>query len=346
MAAENTLDCPHTAAISSDCDDAAAATTRSARTPPSLSCVIPAYNEAINLAQLLPRLIATLETCVPEWEIIVVDDGSTDASAALLAQWSQRAGVRARLLSRNFGKEAAMTAGLQTAAGEVVVLMDADLQHEPELIPTLLAHWREGADMVYTVHADRRDESAAKRFGTRLFYKALNAAGRFKVPANAGDFRLMDRQVVDALLALPERNRFMKGLYAWVGFSTVAVPYQPAARTQGRSSFNLIRLARLSLDGLTAFTTLPLRAVSAAGFVLAIIAFLYGSYLSLEYLLFGHEVNGWTTIVVSLMLFSGIQLVSLGVVGEYIGRIFEEAKARPVYVVKRELGCGLVRSEP
>ena len=311
------------------------------RALPSLSCVLPCRNEAQNLGELLPELCRTLAACTQGWEIILVDDGSTDDTPALLARWAQVPGVRVLQLSRNFGKEAALTAGLEAAQGDVVVMMDADLQHSPELVPTFVAHWRAGADVVYAVREDRRDERALKRLGARWFYRLVNAADRVEIPAGAGDFRLMDRQVVEALLSLPERNRFMKGLYAWVGFKAVAVTYLPRPRSHGRSHFDLLRLARLSLDGLTAFTTWPLRAVSVAGFSIAILAFLYGGYLSLDYLVSGHKVSGWTTIVVSLMLFAGIQLISLGIVGEYVGRVFEEVKARPLFIVERELGQGL-----
>jgi glycosyltransferase involved in cell wall biosynthesis len=314
--------------------------------PLALSCVIPCRNEAANLARLLPLLSSTLTECSSRWEVILVDDGSTDATALLSATWAQSSGFRVIQLSRNFGKEAALTAGLQAACGDVVVMMDADLQHSPSLIPTFVKHWRSGADVVYAVREDRRDEGVFKRMGARLFYALVNAADRFEVPAGAGDFRLMDRKVVDALLSLPERNRFMKGLYSWVGFPAVAVKYAPEQRTQGHSHFSPLRLIRLSLDGLTAFTTWPLRAVSLVGFALAALAFLYGAYLTATYLLYGGDVSGWTTIVVSLMLFAGLQMISLGIVGEYIGRIFEEVKARPLFVVKRELGQGLKAPRP
>ena len=308
---------------------------------PRLSCVIPCWNEAANLARLLPVLRDRLVSLTPHWEVILVDDGSSDGTAALLASWAQRPGFRVRLLSRNFGKEAALTAGLQAARGEVVVSMDADLQHPPELLDTLLARWQEGADVVYAVRSDRRDETRFKRWGTRLFYAMVNAAHRIELPPDAGDFRLMDRRVVDALLALPERNRFMKGLYAWVGFNAVAVPYTPPRRAQGASSYGLRRLFSLSLVGLTAFTTWPLRVVSVVGVLFALIGFLYGAFLTVSYLAFGHAVSGWTTIAVSLMLFSGVQMISLGVIGEYLARVFEEVKGRPLYLVRRELGQGL-----
>ncbi len=311
------------------------------RDKPTLSCVIPCRNEAENLALLLPLLQGVMSGCTRAWEVILVDDGSTDATPLLLARWAQSPGFRVLQFSRNFGKEAALTAGLEAADGEVVVMMDADLQHAPSLVASFVEHWRDGAEVVYAMRQDRADESAVKRLGTRGFYRLVNAYARFKLPAGAGDFRLMDRKVVDALMMLPERNRFMKGLYAWVGFHAVAVPYVPQPRPHGRSHYSALRLIRLSLDGLTAFTTWPLRAVSAVGFVLALLSFLYGAYLTLDYLVSGHNVSGWTTIVVSLMLFAGIQLISLGVVGEYVGRIFEEVKARPMFIVRSRLGRGL-----
>jgi len=315
--------------------------TERSRSEGSISCVVPCFNEADNLSLLLPRLSDALTECGHAWEIILVDDGSTDATPLALAGWARLPGFRVIQLSRNFGKEAALSAGLQAASGDAVLMMDADLQHSPALIGRFIERWQQGADVVYAVREHRRDESRFKRLGTRTFYALVNAGGRFDVPAGAGDFRLMDRAAVDALLALPERNRFMKGLYAWVGFDAVAMPYTPEARAKGRSHYSALQLVRLSLDGLTAFTNWPLRAVSMVGFALAALALIYGGYLTASYLINGHEVGGWTTIVVGLMGFSGIQLISLGIVGEYVGRVFEEVKGRPLYVVKRELGRGL-----
>jgi len=309
--------------------------------PPALSCVVPCWNEAESLERLLPLLIDTLNVWAGNWEIILVDDGSTDDTVQRLQTWENVPGFRVLQLSRNFGKEAALTAGLQAAGGEVVVMMDADMQHPPNLIPAMIAHWNRGADMVYALRVNRDDEGAVKRLGTKWFYRLMNRGDRFEIPAGAGDFRLMDRVVVDALLALPERNRFMKGLYAWVGFDAIAIPYEPAPRASGRSRYNLLRLLRVSLDGLTAFTNWPLRAVSAVGFLLAIMGFIYGGYLTVSYLAYGNDVSGWTTIEVSLMLFMGMQMISIGVLGEYISRIFEEVKGRPLYIVKRDSGRGL-----
>ncbi|GKT19263.1 glycosyltransferase family 2 protein [Acidovorax sp. SUPP2522] len=311
---------------------------------PSLSCVVPCHNEGCNLELLLPTLVDILEMHTRAWEIILVDDGSTDETLATAQRWTGVPGVRCVQLSRNFGKEAALTAGLQEADGEVVVMLDADLQHPPLLIAEFIRHWQAGADVVYAQRHNRDDEHLTKRIGARWFYALMNVGGGFEIPPGAGDFRLMDRAAVAALLAMPERTRFMKGLYAWVGFQAVAVPYVPAARVHGSSRFNLLKLIGLSMDGLTAFTKWPLRAVSIVGTVLAVLAFLYGVYLSIDYLLNGHAVSGWTTIVVSLMLFAGIQMVSLGLVGEYVGRVFEEVKARPLFVVRSRLGRGLKAS--
>lgn len=308
---------------------------------PTLSVVIPCFNEAANLNRLLPRLQATLQAVVPDWEVILVDDGSNDHTPELFEFWSGQPGFHAIQLSRNFGKEAALTAGLEAARCDVAIMMDADLQHSPDLIPAMIAQWQKGYDVVYAVREHRRDESRFKRLGSRWFYRLVNAGGHFQVPPDAGDFRLMDRSAIDALLALPERNRFMKGLYAWVGFNAVEISYVPEPRAHGRSTFRPFHLIGLSLDGLTAFTTWPLRVASLMGLLLALPAFGYGGYLVIDYLLNGHTIPGWTTIVVGLMLFAGIQLIGLGVLGEYVSRIFEEVKGRPLYVVRHRAGRSL-----
>lgn len=306
----------------------------------SISCVIPCRNEARNLELLLPRLIAVLGTLSRDWEVIVVDDGSTDTTSESALRWQDK-GVRLLELSRNFGKEAALSAGLDAARGGLVLLMDGDGQHPPELIPEMIVRWTRGADMICARRSNRDAEGWVKRIGTRIFYRLLDCDRRYRVPADAGDFRLLDRTVVEALRALPERSRFMKGLFAWVGFRVEQIAYVPPARPHGRSHYSLQALCNLSLTGITMFTSWPLRAASVLGGLLAIAAFGYGGTRVLSYLLWGNEVSGWTTIVVATFLLAGVQLMSLGVIGEYLARVFDEVKGRPLYLVRRSLGAGL-----
>lgn len=323
-----------------------ALTSRSSRSAStSLSCVIPCRNEAKNLELLLPRLAAALDKLSVQWEIIVVDDGSNDATGEVVRSWLER-GVRLLELSRNFGKEAALSAGLDAALGDAVLLMDGDGQHPAELIADMVTRWASGADMVCMVRTDRREESWAKRVGTRLFYGLVDCDRRFRLPVDAGDFRLLDRQVVEALRSLPERRRFMKGLFAWVGFRVEYIGYTPPPRPHGRSHYSLRALCSLSLTGIAMFTTWPLRAASVLGFGLALLAFAYGAIVSLSYLFWGNEVSGWTTIVVAMMLLAGVQLVCLGVIGEYLARVFDEVKGRPLYVIRRSHGLGLQEEWP
>ena len=305
---------------------------------PSISCILPAFNEGRNLPSLLSDLSSELEQHFAQWEIVVVNDGSSDDTEIQVAPWLNRRGVRYVALSRNFGKEAALTAGLDRARGDVVLFMDADFQHPPALIPDMLRAWRAGADMVYTVRATRGDESLLKKLGTYLFYRVVNAGSSVPIPANAGDFRLLDRCVVDALRSLPERNRFMKGLYAWVGFRTVAVPYEPHDRLAGETSFSMRRLSRLAITGVTAFTNAPLRLWSALGATIAVGALLSGLWFVVEHFTMGADVPGWATLAVGMMFLSGVQLLSIGILGEYVGRIFDEVKQRPVYLVRHDSG--------
>lgn len=302
---------------------------------------MPSLNEADSLQVLLPALQAVLEKENLAWEIIVVDDGSTDATPALMADWSTRPGFRYVQLSRNFGKEAALTAGLEAANGDAVICLDSDLQHPPELMTEMLARWRAGADMVYAVRAHRKEESALKRLGSRVLYTLLTKGSRVNIPQNAGDFRLMDRRVVTALLQLPERTRFMKGLYAWVGFQTSAIDYLPNDRRFGRTHYNYLRLVQLALDAITSFSTWPLKMMSLTGFAVASLSMMYGIYIVMKYLIVGNPVSGWTTIVTAMLFLSGVNLLGLGLIGTYIGRIFDETKQRPLYLVRQRLGRGL-----
>ncbi len=305
---------------------------------PSLSCVIPAHNEAGNLPTLLEMLTAQLHKMSSSWEIVIVDDGSRDETVMALAPWLTRPGVVCLQLSRNFGKEAALGAGLDHARGDVVFTLDADLQHPVELLPEMLKVWREGADMVYAVRRDRRGESAIKRIGTRMFYALMKFGSSIEIPPNAGDFRLLDRCVVEALCSLPERTRFMKGLYAWVGFHSRSIDFDPPARARGSSGFGLRALLSLAASGITAFSNLPLRIGSALGGALALVAIGYGIWVVIQHFTQGHDVPGWATIVAGLMFFSGIQLLTIGILGEYLGRVYDEVKRRPRYLVARRLG--------
>ncbi len=310
---------------------------------PTISCVLPAFNEGRSLPALLAQLRDELNPRFARWEVVVVDDGSSDDTAAAIAPWlaggAGGGSVRYVALSRNFGKEAALTAGIDRARGDLVLLMDADLQHPPALIGDMVAAWRDGADMVYTVRSTRGDESLLKKLGTHLFYRIVNAGSPVPIPANAGDFRLLDRKVVDALKSLPERNRFMKGLYAWVGFRSVAVAYEPHQRHAGDSSFSMRSLSRLAVTGVTAFTNTPLRLWSAVGATIAVCSLLGGAWIVVEHFTTGDSVPGWATLAVSAMFFSGVQLLSIGILGEYVGRIFDEVKQRPVYVVGHDSGA-------
>jgi glycosyltransferase involved in cell wall biosynthesis len=302
---------------------------------PRLSCVVPALNEHDNLALLLPALAEMLTQISSVWEVIVVDDGSSDRTPELMNVFARISGFHYLQLSRNFGKEAALSAGLATASGDVVVCLDADLQHPLALIPEMLERWKAGVDTVYAVRKNRGDESWLKRVGAAIFYGILGQGQRVRIPPDAGDFRLMDRQVVDALLQLPERTRFMKGLYAWVGFKAEPILYIPAERLHGQTHFNLFQLIHFAVDGITSFSTWPLRAFNLVGSLVALLAFGYGIYLVIDYFLNGHDVSGWTTIVTGMFFFSGINLVALGTIGAYIARIFDEVKQRPLYVVKQ-----------
>jgi glycosyltransferase involved in cell wall biosynthesis len=301
--------------------------------PVCVSIVVPAYNEAGALAGTLDMIAGHLSALVPRYEIVVVDDGSRDATARIACECARRLPVTLVRFSRNFGKEAAISAGLQHARGDVVVCMDADGQHSADLLGAMLAHWRDGYDMVYAVRDDRAEQGLFNRIGSKLFYRMMNLGGRLDIPPNAGDFRLMDRRVVDALLALPERQRFMKGMYAWVGFRSIGLPFTPLPRAAGETTFNRLNLMRLAWTGLTSFSVLPLRLASLTGITLALLAFVYALVVVVEKLLFGVDVPGWPTVVVSIMFFAGVQLLFIGVLGEYLARVYEEVKGRPPYVI-------------
>lgn len=311
-------------------------------TPLRISCVMPAYNEAGNLARVVTELAQQLAQWTPEFEIVVVDDGSRDNTVALARDLCNRIPQLVLVvLSRNFGKEAALSAGLDTALGDVVILMDSDGQHPSALIGTMLDHWKKGLDVVYAVRKTRDDQSRLHARLTGLFYTLVNLGSRVRIPAHAGDFRLLDRRVVQALKAMPERNRFMKGLYAWVGFKSMAIEYEPLARLGGASNFGMFASLRLAVTGILAFSTLPLKFLTILGVFLSLGACLYGLWIIADYALNGNNVPGYASLIVSQMFFHGIQLLAIGTLANYVGRIYEEVKGRPLYIVEDISGKGL-----
>ena len=306
---------------------------------PTLSILVPMHNEAPVVDLFFDRIEAVLGNLDLSYEIVCINDGSRDDT---LAKVRVRQSVNPRIkiidLSRNFGKEQALTAGLDFAAGDAVVPIDADLQDPPEVIGDFVRLWRDGYDVVYGVRAQRSGDSLGKRLTARLFYHLFNSLTEVRIPENTGDFRLMDRRVVDALRRLPERNRFMKGLFAWVGFRQTGVEYDHDARAAGASKFRFWRLWNLALDGITAFSTLPLRVWSYVGVAISVIAFLYAAFILFWTLALGISVPGYASLIVVVLFLGGIQLITLGVIGEYLGRLYAEAKRRPTYVVGRTYG--------
>jgi glycosyltransferase involved in cell wall biosynthesis len=305
-----------------------------------ISIVVPFYNEAEGVPGFRARLMPCLEAVDGvTWEIVCVDDGSTDATlAALLAAQSEDARFRIIELSRNFGKEAALTAGLDAARGDAVIPIDADLQDPPELIAEMVAAWRGGAEMVLARRSDRSSDGILKRETAKWFYALHNRLSKTKIPVNVGDFRLMDRVVVDALKRLPERQRFMKGLFAWVGFRTVTIDYVRAERAAGATKFSGLALWNFALEGLTSFSTTPLKIWTYLGAASALATGAYGVFIIVHTILLGNRVPGYASLFTAVMFFGSVQLMSIGLLGEYIGRIYIESKQRPTYIVRRCYG--------
>src|SRR5918994_110661 len=306
---------------------------------PKLSIVIPVHNESANIAPLCERLLPVLERIDSDWEAIFVDDGSRDETLNLIKDLSRREPrIGAVSFSRNFGKEIAIAAGLDHARGDAVVIMDADLQHPPEMIETFVERWREGYVMVYGQRTDRSGETRFKRNSASLFYRLFRRFGETSLPEGAGDFRLIDRKGVEVLKALGERARFSKGLYAWIGFRSTGVPFAVEERRHGISKWSRRKLFRFAFDGITSFSTVPLRVWTYMGVAISLCAIATAVYFMIRTLLFGTDLPGFPSLIVSIMFFSGIQLMSLGIVGEYVGRIFAEVKRRPLYVVAERVG--------
>lgn len=304
-----------------------------------LSVIVPLYNEELNIDYLFERLRSVLSRLNMTYEIVCVNDGSKDKTIEYLIDYHhQDPRIKVVNLSRNYGKEIALSAGLDYAKGEAVVPIDADLQDPPELIEQLVAKWREGYDVVYATRRTREGESWLKRFTANAFYRIIDNISRVPIPRDTGDFRLLDRRVVEAIKKLPERNRFMKGLFAWVGFKQASVLFDRPSRHKGETKWNYWRLWNFALDGITSFSLLPLKVWSYIGLLVAIPSFFYASFLVLRTLLFGVDLPGYASIMVAVLFLGGVQLVSLGVIGEYLGRIYEEVKGRPLYLVRETYG--------
>jgi glycosyltransferase involved in cell wall biosynthesis len=304
-----------------------------------LSLVVPMYNENEVCTQFFARILPIVKKVTENFEIICVNDGSTDDTLNILRELN--AGdtrIKVLNLSRNFGKEIALTAGIEHASGSAVIPLDADLQDPPELIPDMVEKWREGFDSVIAVRSDRHSDSYLKRSTAGLFYRIIGRVSETPIPANAGDFRLLDRTVVNALLQLPERTRFMKGLYAWVGFNHAYIEHSRPQRAAGRSKWKYWKLWNLALEGIFSFSTLPLRIWTYVGFTIASSSGLYGLVIIMRTLLYGVDVPGYASLLVTVLFLSGVNMVGLGILGEYLGRIFIEVKRRPMYLVDSSIG--------
>jgi glycosyltransferase involved in cell wall biosynthesis len=308
---------------------------------PVLSLIVPVKDEEDAILPFVRRVTPVLDALgeTDGWEILFVDDGSQDATlAAIYTANAADPRVRALSLSRNFGKEAALSAGLDNARGQTVVPIDVDLQDPPEVIGEMLAKWRQGFEVVYGVRRNRLSDSLPKRLTADLYYRAHNWLSMDKIPEHAGDFRLLDRKVVEVIKLMPERNRFMKGLFAWSGFRQTAVEYDRAERAVGETKFNYWKLWTLAIDGITSASTVPLRVWSYLGGAIAVLSLVYAAYVVVRTLLYGVDVAGYASMMVAILFFGGLQLLSLGILGEYVGRILVETKHRPIYVVRERIG--------
>ena len=304
-----------------------------------LSLVVPAFNEERGLPALVSALERVFAGLDVDWEVVFVDDGSTDGTlGALRALHARDPRYKAVSFSRNFGKELATAAGLSYVRGDAAVILDADLQHPPETIRDFLARWREGYDVVYGQRIDRKRENLIRRTGAVAFYGIFRQLSGTTLPEGAGDFRLMDRKVVDAMNRFRERVRFNKGLFAWMGFRAVGVPYDVGTREETASRWPTVRLWSFAVDGLTSFSTVPLRIWSYLGLVVSVLAFAYALEVVIKTALLGIDVPGYPSIIVSVLFLAGVQLISLGVIGEYLGRIYEEVKGRPLFLVRESVG--------
>lgn len=304
-----------------------------------ISIVIPLYCEESNIDHLFERILQVLSPLGLSYEIVCIDDGSKDNTLLRLIEHHQRnPAIQVVALSRNFGKELALTAGIDYARGKAVIPIDADLQDPPELIDQLVAKWREGYDVVYAKRRTRQGETWMKRFTANVFYRVIGRMSKVPIPADTGDFRLLDRQVVTALQRLPERTRFMKGLFAWVGFRQTYIEYDRSERYRGKTSWNYWKLWNFAVDGITSFSLAPLKIWTYAGLGLSLTAFIYAGFLVVRTLIFGIDLPGYASLMVVVLFLGGVQLLTLGILGEYLGRIYEEVKGRPLYLVRAVYG--------
>jgi glycosyltransferase involved in cell wall biosynthesis len=300
-----------------------------------LTVVVPAYNEAAVLPVFHARLRRVLDELLLSCDVLYVDDGSTDATWELISDLATGdARVGAIKLSRNFGKEAALTAGLDHVDADAAIVIDADLQDPPELIPALVERWREGYDVVYATRNSRQGETGLKRFTSALFYRSMEKVSDIHVPRDTGDFRLLSRRALEALRQLRERQRFMKGLFTWIGYRQTAVHYLREPRQAGASKWNYWRLLQLAIEGFTSFSTAPLRLATWTGVLASLLAFLFGLWVFGKALLFGDPVRGYPSLMVVILFMGGVQLLALGVIGEYLGRNYAESKQRPLYFIE------------
>jgi len=301
-----------------------------------LSIIIPFHNEQEVITECQYRLSDAVKSLDMDVEMLYVNDGSKDETLnALLTLMDTDLRIKIIDLSRNFGKEVAMTAGLDEAKGDAVIVIDADLQDPPELITEMVKKWREGFDVVYAKRIERKGESFIKKATAHLFYKLINKISDYDIPENVGDFRLMSRQAVDALNQVRERKRFMKGLFAWIGFPQTAIEYSRDPRFAGETNWNYKKLFKFAIEGISSFTQEPLRLATYAGFMTAFGAFVLGLYFIIKTLLFGEAIQGFPTLITVILFFSGVQLLSIGILGEYIGHMFIESKQRPLYFIKK-----------
>lgn len=304
-----------------------------------LSIVVPLHNESENIDAFFLRITPILESTGLEHEIICIDDGSSDDTAARIYQHhTQDARVKLLMLSRNFGKEAATSAGLDVAQGDAVIPIDADLQDPPELIPQMIVQWQAGFDVVLATRQSREGESAFKKTTANVFYRFIGRLSTVEIPANTGDFRLIDRKVVNVIRRMPERSRFMKGIFAWPGFRTTTLYFDRAPRHAGSSKWSWFKLWKFALDGIFSFTTAPLKIWLYVGFFISMLSLSYASFLVLRTLFFGADIPGYASLMTAILFMGGIQLLSIGIIGEYVGRIYRESKQRPLYVIDKAYG--------